>query len=131
MKVLMFKVGINGLKNKIWRVIEVTDKMTIGDLAYSILASFNSLAYHLYSITYKDRKYKSYIDDDLIFDDEIVLDASKQSCKSIIMGFDYTVNTPYYIPTIEYEVFGFTCKAIKIKKAYHLLQMILYLVRQI
>lgn len=49
MKVLMFKVGINGLKNKIWRVIEVTDKMTIGDLAYGILASFNSLAYHFYS----------------------------------------------------------------------------------
>ena len=77
MKVLMFKVGINGLKNKIWRVIEVTDKMTVGDLAYSILASFNSLAYHLYSITYKDRKYKCYIDDDLMFDDEIVLDASQ------------------------------------------------------
>ncbi len=29
MKVLMFKVGINGLKNKIWRVMEVTDKMTL------------------------------------------------------------------------------------------------------
>ena len=36
MKVLMFKVEINGLKNKIWRVMEVTDKMTIGDLVYSI-----------------------------------------------------------------------------------------------
>ena len=69
MKVLMLKVGINGLKNKIWRVIEVIDKMTVGDLAYSILASFNSLAYHLYS--YKDREYKCYIDD------EIVLDASQ------------------------------------------------------
>ena len=40
-EILMFKVGINGLKNKIWRVIEVTDKMTIGDLACGILASFN------------------------------------------------------------------------------------------
>ena len=29
MKALMFKVGINGLEGKIWRVIEVTDKMTI------------------------------------------------------------------------------------------------------
>lgn len=83
MKVLMFKVEINGLKNKIWRVIEVTDKMTVEDLAYSILASFNSLAYHLYSITYKDRKYKCYIDHDLIFDDEIVLDAS-QSILSVL-----------------------------------------------
>ena len=45
----MFKVGINGLEDKIWRVIEVTDKMTVGDLAYSILAGFNSLAYRFYS----------------------------------------------------------------------------------
>ena len=50
---------------------------------------------------------------------KIVSDADKQSCKSIIMGFDYTVNTPYYIPTIEYEVFGFKCKVVNIKKAYH------------
>ena len=77
MKVLMFKVGINGFEDKIWRVIEVTDKMTVGDLAYSILASFNSLAYHLCSITYKDREYKCYIDDDLMLNDEIVLDASQ------------------------------------------------------
>lgn len=62
---------------------EITHKMTVGDLAYSILASFNSLAYHLYSITYKDRKYKCYIDHDLIFDDEIVLDAS-QSILSVL-----------------------------------------------
>ena len=50
---------------------------------------------------------------------KIVSDANKQSCKSIIMGFNYTVNTIYDIPTIEYEVFGSKCKAIKIKKAYH------------
>lgn len=49
MKVLVFRIGINGLGHKIWRVIEVTDKMTVGDLAYSILASFNSLVYHFYS----------------------------------------------------------------------------------
>lgn len=41
MKVLMFKVRINEFEDKIWRVIEVTDKMTIVYLAYSILVSFN------------------------------------------------------------------------------------------
>ena len=50
---------------------------------------------------------------------KIVSDANKQSCKSIIMGFDYTVNTLYYIPTIEYEVFGLEYKVVNIKKAYH------------
>ena len=49
MKVLMFKVGINKLEDKKWGVIEVTDKMTVEDLAYGILASFNSLVYRFYS----------------------------------------------------------------------------------
>ena len=89
MKVLMFKVGINGLKNKIWRVIEVTDKMTIGDLAYSILASFNPLTYYLYSITYKDREYKCYIDD------EIVLDASQSILRDIGLNDNDTMEMEY------------------------------------
>lgn len=69
--------------------------MTIGDLAYSILASFNSLAYHLYSITYKDREYKCYIDDDLIFDDEIVLDASQSILSDIGLNDNDTMEMEY------------------------------------
>lgn len=95
MKVLMFKVGINGFEDKIWRVIEVTIKMTVWDLAYSILASFNSLAYHLYNITYKDREYKCYIDDDLIFDDEIVLDASQSILCDIGLNDNNTMKMEY------------------------------------
>ena len=57
-KVLTFKVGIEGLEDKIWRKIEITDRRTVADLAYTILATFDSLAYHLYNI-----KYKNYIFD--------------------------------------------------------------------
>lgn len=53
-KVLKFKVGINGLEDKIWREIEITDRRTFADLAYTILVTFDSLAYHLYNIKYKD-----------------------------------------------------------------------------
>ena len=56
-KILNFKVEVEGLENKIWRVIEIVDRMTVADLAYTILASFNSLAYHLYNITYKNDIY--------------------------------------------------------------------------
>ena len=45
-KVLTFKVGIKGLEDKIWREIEITDRRTVADLAYTILATFDSLAYH-------------------------------------------------------------------------------------
>jgi len=54
-KVLTFKVGIKGLEDKIWRKIEITDRRTVADLAYTILATFDSLAYHLYDIKYKKK----------------------------------------------------------------------------
>ena len=41
-KILTFRVGIDGLEDKIWREIEIHDRMTVADLAYTILASFNS-----------------------------------------------------------------------------------------
>ena len=50
---------------------------------------------------------------------KIVLDANKQSCTSIVKGFNYTVNTLYAIPTIESKVIGPYCEKIKIEKAYH------------
>ena len=52
-------------------------------------------------------------------DYKIVLDANKQSCTSIVKGFNYTVNTLYAIPTIESKVINPYCGEIKIEKAYH------------
>ena len=50
---------------------------------------------------------------------KMVLDASKQSCTSIVKGFVYTANTLYAIPTIESKVIDPYCGKIKIEKAYH------------
>ena len=50
---------------------------------------------------------------------KMVLDASKQSCTSIVKGFNYTVNTLYAIPTIESKVIDYFYRKIKIEKAYH------------
>ena len=60
-KVLTFEVKINGLEDKIWRKIEITDRRTVADLAYTILASFDSLAYHLYYIRYKNKVYDCWV----------------------------------------------------------------------
>ena len=66
-KLLTFRIGIKRLENRIWRAIEIPDRRTVADLAYTILASFNSLAFHLYDISYKDKIYDCGIDieDDL------------------------------------------------------------------
>ena len=47
---------------------------------------------------------------------KIVLDANKQSCTSIVRGFNYTVGTLYAIPTIESKVIDPYCGKIKIEK---------------
>lgn len=60
-KVLTFKIGIEGLEDKIWRKIEITDRRTVADLAYTILATFDSLAYHLYNITYDNKIYDCWV----------------------------------------------------------------------
>ncbi len=60
-KIFKFRVEIEGLEDKIWRVIEIADRMTVADLAYTILASFNSLAYHLYKINYKGNIYDCWV----------------------------------------------------------------------
>ena len=50
---------------------------------------------------------------------KIVFDANKQSCTSLVKGFNYTANTLYTIPTIESEVIDPYYMKIKIEKAYH------------
>ena len=65
-KVLVFRTEIVGVEDKIWRVIEITSRRTVADLAYSILASFRSEARHLYDITYKGKVYDCGIDVDMI-----------------------------------------------------------------
>lgn len=60
-KVLTFQVGIEGLENKVWRKIEITDRRTVADLAYTILATFRSLAYHLYDIEYNNKFYDCWV----------------------------------------------------------------------
>lgn len=71
-KVLVFKVEVEGLEDKIWRKIEITDSKTVADLAYTILASFDSLAYHLYDILYKDKRYICRINDDYFGKQELI-----------------------------------------------------------
>ena len=60
-KVLIFKVEIEGLEDKIWRKIEITDRRTVADLAYTIMATFRALADHLYDIEYKNKFYDCWI----------------------------------------------------------------------
>ena len=70
--------------------IEIHDRMTVADLAYTILASFNSLAYHLYNIKYKKVRYDCIVDDEFPFDDEKIIVRHKDGI-AIIVGNNLTI----------------------------------------
>lgn len=107
-KVLTFKVEIEGLENKIWRKIEITDTKTVADLAYTILASFNSLSYHLYKIQHLDTIYNCMIELNDFFADEEIKDATELKLGKIdfslnnkmIMTYDFGASTAFVITYI-------------------------------
>lgn len=104
-KVLIFKVGIEGLEDKIWRKIEITDKRTVADLAYTILATFDSLAYHLYNIKHNDKVYDCwvYTEDDYSDIPKVNATTTKLSDIGLIendtmeMEYDYGSTTTFKI----------------------------------
>ena len=107
-KVLTFKVEIEGLEDKIWRKIEITDRRTVADLAYTILASFDSLAYHLYNIKHGNKKYDCNVCPEDYLGEEELIDATITKLSSIdfsnnkmVMTYDYGSPTTFIITYLE------------------------------
>ncbi len=107
-KVLTFKVGIEGLEDKIWRCIEITDRRTVADLAYTILATFDSLAYHLYDIKHGNDRYDCMIDPmdlrNYNFKDAIrtkLSDVDFENNNKMIMEYDFGSTTTFIITFLE------------------------------
>ena len=107
-KILTFNVGIEGLENKIWRRIEISDRRTVADLAYTILATFDSLAYHLYEIKHGNDKYDCMIEP-LDFKDYVLKDAVRTKLSDVdfnhdnkmIMEYDFGSTTTFIITYLE------------------------------
>lgn len=56
-QIYSFKICYSGCNDKIWRNAAVSSNYTLAQLGYLILASFNTMAYHLFDIKYKDTTY--------------------------------------------------------------------------
>ena len=107
-KVLTFQVGIEGLEDKIWRKIEITDRMTVADLAYTILATFDSLAYHLYDIIHMNDRYDCMIEPlnlgDYTFKAAVntkLRDVDFEKDNTMIMEYDFGSTTTFNITYLE------------------------------
>lgn len=107
-KIFTFQVGIEGLEDKIWRKIEITDRRTVADLAYTILATFDSLAYHLYDIKHGNDRYDCMIEPlelkDCHFKDAVrtkLSDVDFENNNKMIMEYDFGSTTTFIITYLE------------------------------
>ena len=63
-QVYTFKVTYEGCENKIWRVFEVSSNYDLARFGYMILASFDTMAYHLFHIECDSIQYETAIEND-------------------------------------------------------------------
>lgn len=107
-KILRFKVYIEKLEGKIERTIEINDAKTVADLAYTILASFDSLAYHLYHIKHNNIVYDCDVSPETFFEEETreatttkLRNLNYEKDKTLEMTYDYGSPTTFLIKLLE------------------------------
>ena len=71
-KVYTLKIKYVGCEDIIWREAEISSNAHLCDLGYMILATFDTMAYHLFNITYKGVTYELPSDEEEILDDKCV-----------------------------------------------------------
>lgn len=52
-----FKIIYEGCENKIWREIQISSNSYLCQLGYTVLATFDTLAYHLFEISCNGKRY--------------------------------------------------------------------------
>lgn len=56
-KIYTFKITYEDCDNKIWRKVAVSSNYTLAELGYTVLATFDTMAYHLFEMKYMDTTY--------------------------------------------------------------------------
>lgn len=57
-QIYTFKITYRGCEDKIWRIAEVSSNNTLAQLGYTVLATFDTMAYHLFNISVHGETYE-------------------------------------------------------------------------
>lgn len=104
--VYKFKVTIKEVPDKIWRDIEISSLSSVAKLGYTILASFEAAASHLFNIKFNGKRYEIVIEDDFEFEPVIdpiktKLSALKLSIGDVLeMEYDYGASWKFTIKLV-------------------------------
>ena len=106
-KIYRLKVSLDGFDDKIYRIYDVTATSYLSNLAYTILGSFNTLAYHLYKFELNGDTYHCDICADMI--DEYEINSRRvtlnqlhlQKNDKFIMNYDFGCDWQFNIEVID------------------------------
>lgn len=88
--VYTLKIKYVGCEDKIWREAQISSNAQLCDLGYMILATFDTMAYHLFNITYKGVTYELPSDEEEIPEDKCVF-SLKLSELNLQIGYKLTM----------------------------------------
>ena len=71
--VYTIKVIYAGCESRIWRELQISSNATLSQLGYTVLATFDTMAYHLFSISYDGYNYELPDEDMEISENECLL----------------------------------------------------------
>ncbi len=106
-EVYTFHVAYEGLENKIWRDIEVSSNYHLDRLGYAVLATFDTMAYHLFEFDIAGEQYQ--IPHEEFTDDDFDMGEFRLHQFHFKIGDIFTMN--YDFGTT--QTFRFTVKAIR------------------
>lgn len=85
-QIYSFKITYEDCAKKIWRTAEVSSNYDLARLGYLILATFDTLAYHLFEIRYNKQTYSLDLDDLDMGKDAPLLTKTKLSSLDLTKG---------------------------------------------
>jgi len=97
-QIYTFKITYADCDNKIWRIAAVSSNYTLAELGYMVLASFDTMAYHLFEMKYKDTSFfiSAECFEDLQYNDNNDYDMlSSHKINSVNMNIGETIEMIY------------------------------------
>lgn len=104
-KVYTFHITYEGLEEKIWRKVEVSSNYRLDQLGYMVLATFDTMAYHLFEFYYDDGRFEI-PNEDVPFEQIDMADFKLHQLKlklgdRIRMEYDFGTTQTFWLELVE------------------------------
>lgn len=109
--VYTFKIKYVGCEDKIWREAQISSNAHLCDLGYMILATFDTMAYHLFNISYKGVTFELPSDEESISEDKCLFfvklsELNLQIGDKLTMNYDFGCDQEFEIEVTDIQPMG-------------------------